>query len=121
MIKFSKSFIGIIGLIGLISCAPKNAPVELKPDLQKLEVLHRIQELQRTVIAVHDANPTLLPKAKADIAVRFTLAANDIVALDTSWQNKVKALWLTFKKEFTPPTNLLPIWTIVDSLLMGLL
>ena len=105
----------------LVGCANKAAPPELKPDLQKLEVLHRVQELQRTVIAVHDANPVMLPKAKADIVVKFTLAANDLVASDSNWQSKVKTLWLALKKEFTPPANLSTVWAVVDSLIMGLL
>jgi len=113
------SFLIIVTL--LVGCAPKSAPVEIQPGLQKLEVLHRVQELQRTVIAVHDANSTLLSKSNADIVVKFTLAANDLIVSDSNWQGKVKALWLIVKQEVTPPPSLSTVWAVVDSLIMGLL
>lgn len=105
----------------LVSCAPKNAPIELRPGLQQLEVLHRIQELQRTVIAVHDANPVKLSKTNADLIVKFTLAANDVVSTGApNWQNVTKSLWNSLKNSYTPPPNLLPIWSIINTLITGL-
>lgn len=113
--------IGISLILSLYGCANKNAPVELKPQLQQLEVLHRVQELQRTVIAVHDVAPEKLTKANADIIVKFTLAANDIVAKgETNWQSLVKSSWASLKQSYTPPANLLVIWGIVDSLVGSL-
>jgi len=118
-LAFSLSLV-IVGLT-VISCVNKSAPIEIQPQLKQLEVLYRIQELQRTTIAIHDANPTLLSKTKADLVVKFTLATTDLVGSETGWQSKVKVLWTTLKKEFTPPANLIPIWTIVDGLIQGLL
>lgn len=121
MTSLNKKLISVFILIGLVSCVHRTTPAEIQPELKQLEVLYRIQELQRTVIAVHDANPTLLPKKQADIVVKFTLAANDLVASDSTWQIKIKELWNTLKKEVIPPVNLIPIWTLVDSLIQGLL
>lgn len=115
--------VSLLVLVGfLISCANKAAPVEIQPELQKLEVLHRVQELQRTVIAVHDAAPTKLSKADADIVVKFTLLANDLVSTSADgWKAKVKDAWVGLKKIFTPPPSLSTVWAVVDSLIMGLL
>lgn len=117
-----KRIIPIVVLTGFVlGCANKQAPVELQPGLQQLEVLHRVQELQRTVIAIHDAAPTKLSKDNADLIVRFTLAANDVISTGASgWKNQVKVMWSSLKKAYTPPPNFLPVWSIVDTLITGL-
>lgn len=112
-------------LVVLNGCAAATAPPNIQPSIKRIEILKRIEELQKTVIGVHDAKPSGISKERADLIVKFTLVANDAVhASATGWQNTVKSGWHTLNEQLKTNLKLEPglqtIWNLVDALIGAL-
>ena len=123
LIRFT-SFILILGLS--VSCATtqtgKPVPPELRPAYTALEVLTRVQELQKTVIGLYDANPRGITKANADIIVLFTTSTATILqTAPAGWQQTVVTSWMELKDEYIPTDPTLKvIWALTDSIITQL-
>jgi hypothetical protein len=119
-----------ISLLLFVGCANNNGPIpaNLTPAYTANEVLLRVQELQRTVIALHDAKPSIIAKDKADIIVLFTTSTASIVqnSINTpdpsnNWPQVVKASWDDLNREYTPTDPQLKVaWAFLDVMLKSL-
>jgi len=123
LIRFT-SFILILTLVGCATTSGgKPVPTELRPAYTALEVLTRVQELQKTVIGMYDANPRGITKANANLIVLFTTSTATI--LQTSppdWQKVVAASWMELKDEYIPTDPKLKVaWTFLDAMIQSLL
>ena len=112
-------------LVAFIGCAAATAPPDIQPSIKRIEILKRIEELQKTVIGLHDASPSGISKDRADIIIKFTLVANDAVhASANGWQNTVKTSWHTLNVQLKTDLKLEPglqtIWNLVDALIGAL-
>lgn len=120
-----KKFLVLPLLLILISCAASSAPPDIQPSIKKIEILKRIEELQKVTIGLHDATPSALSKDRADLIIKFTLVANDAVHASTSgWQSTVKAAWKTVNEQLKTnlklEDGLQTIWNLVDALVGAL-
>ena len=112
-----------LALFLISGCVPKDAPVELKPAYTALEVLTRVQELQKTVIGLYDAQPRQITKANADLIVLFTTSTATILQTSPSgWQQTVATSWMQLKDEYVPTDpKLKVVWSFVDAIIQSLL
>jgi len=118
-----KQFVSLIVVIAFISaCAPKDLPPELQPSYKRLEVLKRVDELQKLTIALYDSQPRQISKGRADLIVKFTIVAADVTANTVDgWQATVKSAWFQLNKQLLiPDEGLDTIWKIVDALIQAL-
>lgn len=120
-----KKFLVLPLLLVLTSCAAATAPPDIQPSIKKIEILKRIEELQKVTIGLHDATPSALSKDRADLIIKFTLVANDAVHASTSgWQATVKAAWKTVNEQLKTnlklEDGLQTIWNLVDALVRAL-
>lgn len=106
----------------MAACAPKDLPPDVKPAYTANEVLIRVDELQKTVIALYDGTPRGITKERADLIVGFTVdAAKTLRAVPQGWQATIKAGWNTLKLKIpVPEGNLQTIWSIVDHLITAI-
>lgn len=127
MLKFIALSLMCVTLVISTSCATtttgKPVPPELRPAYTALEVLTRVQELQKTVIGLYDANPRGITKANADIIVTFTTSTATILQTSPSgWQQTVAHSWMELKDEYIPTDpRLKVVWSFVDSMIQSLL
>lgn len=125
--KIKVRIISIAILLAFVSgCVATSIPIDIQPSIKRIEILKRIEELQKTTIGLHDSSPSSLSKDRADLIIKFTLVANDAVhSSATGWQDTVKAGWITLNEQLKTNIKLEPelqmIWNLVDSLVKGLM
>lgn len=123
MVKVKTSLALLLAVMGLsIACLPKDLPPDVKPAFTANEVLIRVDELQKTTIALFDSTPRGITKERADMIVRFTVdAAKVLREVPVGWQSTVKASWVALKSRIVAPEGqLMTLWNIVDTLITGL-
>ena len=121
MTRVKVNTIAVLILV-LISCAPKTVPPELKPAYTSLQVLQRVQELQNLTISLNDSNPPGITKERANLIVKFTVGAAEVLKdSKVGWQESIKKSWTILKDKIKQPENsLVNVWTIVDTMIGAL-
>ena len=123
MVRVKTGMALLLVVIGLsVACLPKDLPPDVKPAFTANEILIRVDELQKTVIAAFDSTPRGISKERADLIVRFTVdAAKVLREVPVGWQSSVKAAWNALKTRIgTPESQLQTLWSIVDRLITAL-
>lgn len=118
-LRLNEQLIVVISLFVLFSaCVPKNLPPELKPAYTANEVLIRVHELQKLTIGLFDSKPPLISKQRADLIVKFTVSAAEVIKNSlTGWQATLKSMWKQLNQLIPdPPGELNMIWTLTGQL-----